>query len=622
MVLGEAICLKQAIKKVVCANRTFGHNEAAVEHTDGGTVSSWGPFQLTVTHDEAGVYSVALANSGTQTLQLQRICIEWPAGQFTPRLDARNYVQLYHSRDFTKLSGVRPIHRPNDWSDPSDASAMVTVLAHRRSGRAILIGAVPPYGDCFADLPIIHEKPHRDGAFGIGIHLHSVRRFSPGQQEKLANLIVLEGEDGTGLLGRYADRVRERLAGQLRFQPRVTGWNSWDYYAGAVRQDDMTDNAAAARELFGDSLRYIVVDEGYERQWGVWEDGWKFPAGLTGLCERIRQSGYEPGIWTAPLMVNVYTPLYREHPDWFVGDGQGNVYLKNLGYGSMAQLDITHPDVVRHLEEQFSRLRQAGFTYFKCDFTQLLLGASSFANHNVSHAGMIRKLFETIRRSIGDDVYLLACGAPYESVIGVADAHRTTGDIHNYWSHIRQNVRSMMARWWMQGSVGNTDPDFAIVRCSETTDDKALNRRQSLSPWKAGANWGSGREMNLEEAKTLLLACLLTGGDIILGDALRKLNAAGTALLERVLEHRIQRGKVVNMFAYDGDEMPTVIAESGEKTVLALFNLSDDYRTQTVPEPFRDDSGRWTEFWSGTEETPPASGAVELAPRSAKAWLI
>ncbi|WP_158606979.1 glycoside hydrolase family 36 protein [Paenibacillus ginsengarvi] len=608
--------------KVVCANQTFDRKQAKTEQSDDKTILRWDSLALSLERRDDGVCSVTIGNEGEETIRLQRVCIEWPAGQFEGRPDTREYVQLYHSRDFSKLSGIRPVHRPNEWSNPADASGMVTVLSARKDGSALLLGALPPYGDCFADFPLLHDKPHRDGAFGVGVHLHSPRSFAPGQEETLAGLIVLGGPDGNALLERYGELIRKRLDGQLRFQPRVTGWNSWDYYAGAIRQNDMIDNAETARRIFGETLRYMVVDEGYECQWGIWDSGWKFPDGLDGLCGAIRQTGYEPGIWTAPLLVNVYTPLYREHPDWFVGDAQGNVFLQNLGYGSMAQLDITHPDAAAFIAETFRRLRAAGFTYFKCDFTQLLLGASSFSGKDMSHAGMLRKLFGIIRDSIGADAYLLACGAPYEAVAGIADAHRTTGDIHNYWSHIRQNIRSMFARWWMQGTLGNMDPDFAIVRCGETTDDPQLNRRFGKQPWKVGANWCSGREMNAEEAKTLLLACLVTGGDLFLGDALGKLNLDGTMWLGRLLEQPAGRGKPVNLFRHDGDDLPIVIADYGGKTLVALFNLSDDYRVQQLPETVRQQAESGDEFWSGEREFFPASGDIPLSPRSVKAWLV
>jgi hypothetical protein len=624
MQIWQAIQWNTASISIECADRSFRGSEAALHASGNQLLYEWEAAALTLTLNENNVCTVSLRVTGTAALRLQRIRIDWPPNKLPSPPDTRDYVQLYHSRDFAHLSGVRPLHRPNSWSNVAEASSMVTVLAHRCGQEAILLGALPPYGDCFTDFPVLYDQPHRDGTFGVGIHLQSNRRIVPGRTETLAHLAVQSGSDGNELLEQYGRLARERLAPSIAFKQRVTGWNSWDYYAGAIRQEDVIANAKVARERFGDALQYIIVDEGYERQWGVWAEGWKFSDGFAHLCEQIRQSGYEPGIWTAPLMVNVYTPLYREHPDWFVGDGQGNIFTHKLSYGNMAVLDITHPEVVEHIASTFAKLRQDGFTYFKCDFTQMLIGSSTFASNELSYAGMLRKLFATIRASIGSDAYLLACGAPYESVVGIVDACRSTGDIHNFWSQILQNIRSMLARWWMQGTFGNTDPDFAIVRCTETTDDVALNRRLSLTPWKAGSNWCSGREMNAAEAKTLLLACLVTGGDLILGDALGKLNATGNELLERLLEHPVTSpGRPLNLFAHDGDELPIVIAQSGERKLLVLFNLSDDYRKQQLPDHLASSSDSpWIEFWSGEPDRSPLSGAITLAPRSAQAWWV
>jgi hypothetical protein len=318
----------------------------------------------------------------------------------------------------------------------------------------------------------------------------------------------------------------------------------------------------------------------------------------------------------------VYTPLFRDNPTWFVSDEEGNPYSHSSGYGSMVILDMTKPEVQQHIRGVFTALRQAGFTYFKCDFTQLLLGASRFFRDDLSHAGQLRELFRLIRESIGEDAYLLACGAPFESVIGIADAHRTTGDVHHYWSHIRQNIRTMQARWWMQGAVGNTDPDFVIVRCESTTDDTKLSRRLPKKPWKRGGNFYAGREMNLEEAKTLLLASYLSGGDLVLSDALRLLNETGLTLLSTVLQEPVERGVPINLFAYDGDDFPVVVAQGKGRKLLALFNLSDDYVPRRLPRPYAGLIGPHQEFWSKDPIDALEQGEMLMAPHSAKAWWV
>jgi len=623
MKLQQITVLEPSSPRVICSDRTLNGKDAKFEAGDDGKrIWRWDTISLKIARGTDEVCSVAIQNDGPRDIQLRKVCLDWPAAVFSPRLDTREYIELHHTRSMHEVPGVRPLHRPSEWSDGTEPSEMVTVLAHRATGEATLLGALPPFGDGFVRFAILHAAPHRDGDFGVGVQLESSRRLAAGEQLTLAHLVVLSGKDGVALLEQYASLIRDRVPERLRSRGRVTGWNSWDYYAGAVAEADVVENAIVSRKRYGDKLTYMVIDEGYEKQWGVWEGGWKFVDGLAALCEKIRRQGYEPGIWTAPLMVNMYTPLYREHPDWFVGDEVGNVYSRSLAYGPMAILDITHPEVVKHLEKVFTSLRQAGFTYFKCDFTHYLVGASTFHRNDMTTAGMLRELFRLIRRCIGDEAYLLSCGAPYESVIGIVDAHRTTGDIHHYWSHIRQNVRSMFARWWMQGAIGNTDPDFAIVRCSETTDDTQLERRAPQLPHNLGKNWKRGREMDLEEAKLLLLACYMTGGDIMLGDALGKLNDVGHRLLSRILDEPVERGVPINQFRCDGDDLPIVVAQGNGKKLMALFNLSDDYRPQTIPAELASEAGAFVEFWSGEREDVPAGTAIVLAPHSAKAWWI
>jgi hypothetical protein len=618
------IQFSRASLRIVCADRTFTCEDASIEENVDTSQQTWrwDSFAVSISccQDQV-VRSMTFHNHGVHDIHLRTISLEWKPMDISPYLDARSYVQLHHSQCFEKLAGVRPVHRPNDWSDPTEASSMVTVISRRLPGEALLLGALPPYEDCFVSFPILHESAHRDGAFGISVQLQVPRRIISNDVVKLAYLIMLHGKDGITLLEQYADHIRNRLPQSLLGKRRITGWNSWDYYAGAVSQRDIAQNTYKAQEQFADSIRYIVIDEGYQSQWGIWEAGWKFSDGLQAICETIRDAGFEPGIWTAPLMVNVATPLYREHPNWFVDDNDGNPYLVSIGYGSMAQLDITQSEVCEHICTIYTQLRQAGFTYFKCDFTQMLLGASRFFRDDITTAGMLRELFSLIRGSIGEDAYLLTCGAPYETVIGIADSHRTTGDIHHYWSHIRQNIRSMLARWWMQGTIGNTDPDFAIVRCDRTTDDVHLSRRMAKKPWHSGANWYAGREMNLNEAKTLLLACYVTGGDMVLGDALNHLNDTGMALLSTVLQEPVKRGVPINLFDYDGDDLPIVIAQGNGRKLLALFNLSDDYLPRKLPRPFAGLKGSHEEFWS-RQPISILEEEIIMEPHTAKAWWI
>ena len=184
--------------------------------------------------------------------------------------------------------------------------------------------------------------------------------------------------------------------------------------------------------------------------------------------------------------MNTYTPLFLEKPEWFAERADGQLQTDSYAYGPMAYLDVTRSEVLAFVKGIFRRLRAAGFEYFKVDFTQEVLECQVFHDRTLPRGAIIRKAFQTIRDAIGKKAYLLSCGAPYESVTGIADAVRITGDIHNFWSHVVMNATGVAARWWMHRKLWNNDPDFLIVRSPETCTRSDLNRAFTPKPFEHG----------------------------------------------------------------------------------------------------------------------------------------
>jgi hypothetical protein len=339
------------------------------------------------------------------------------------------------------------------------------------------------------------------------------------------------------------------------------------------------------------------------------------------MAANLRKQGFEPGIWTAPLMMSVHNPNFKYHPDWYAREEDGNIARYSMTYGDLAVLDVTHPQVEDHLRQLYTRLRQAGFTYFKCDFTQFALWPMRFHNPSCNHARIIRKTFELIRECIGQDSYLLACGAPYESVIGVADAYRIAGDIHRYWSQIRQNIRSFLCRWWMHGAVGNADPDFAIVRTDETTVGPRHETPYRIRPRMLDSAWKDGRTMTFQEAKVWLLAAYLTGGDIVLGDPIPHLNSTGIETLQRILEPLNTAAMPLNLFERDGMDKPILLAQCPDgRGILACLNLTDDEASFDLDSPLLERVRDASDFW--TDQPRAVDRRVTLPPRSSQAWVL
>jgi len=558
-----------------------------------------GNWQLRI-EEAAGAFSLHLTNCANDPVLLSTVTFaHWDADAFSSALDSADFRELIHGGSFRDSStGVKCVGRQAPGLDFVCKSSMVTVY-QKEGGGALLLGVLPPLGDAFSKLNTVHSEPHFEAAFGFSVDHIFHCLVEPGHTLSTSPLVALCGPSGTELLADFGALWHQRLGKPNIRAPRV-GWNSWDYYAGAVTRQHMDDNLATAKDLFGDAVSVFAIDEGWERQWGDWQPNHKFPEGFEDFCSHVKEEGCVPGVWTAPLLVNTYNPLFLEHPDWFASRADGQLQTDSYSYGPMAYLDVTQPAVIEHLKSVFTRLRQAGFEYFKVDFCQCILAAERFEDPTVGRNALIRLAFAAIREAIGPDCYLLSCGAPYESVVGLVDGVRSTGDIHIFWGHILRNAGALSTRWWMQGNLWNCDPDFLVIRGPDTAT-APYSKRHVVTPLGTGGGWTAGRKFNESEARCYALLIHLSGGDVFLGDVLDWLNPVGVNMLKRVLAPRNTPAVPVDLFESD-QNLPRIWISRGKDDVLVgLFNWTDKAaRIEFKPEQ-HDLPKTALDFWTGDE---------------------
>jgi hypothetical protein len=583
------------------ATATMLVNDENVEETwgadqQGRPTCQHGPWRLTVVEGAKGSLSLEIANVSQAPLPLRTVHFgRFSPAAFSPALDTWRFRELIHGASFETLAtGVKGVGRKGFALDFVVPSGLLTVY-QEEDGAALLLGVLPPIGSAFSQFTTLHSAPHLEGSFGFEIRHRFDCRVPPGKAVLTSPVLALAGAEGTRLMRDYGELWAE-LQPRTSPRPPCVGWNSWDYYSGAVTREAMDENLAAGIELFGDAFQVFVIDEGWEQQWGAWEANAKFPEGLADFCRHVKEHGRVPGIWTAPLLVNTYNPLFLAKPQWFASRADGQLQTDSYSYGPMAYLDPTQPEVLDHLRRVFGRLRDCGFEYFKVDFTQCILKAERFADPRVGRADLVRRAFAAIREAIGSDAYLLACGAPFESVTGLVDGVRTTGDIHIYWSHVLRNAQSLSARWWMTGNLWNGDPDFLVVRGPETARPP-YSRRQVVTPMGPEAGWLAGRELNEMEARTYALLVHLTGGDVILGDPLRQLEPKALAMIRRVLQPR-RPAVPVDLFTSDQDLPRIWISEGETDTLVGLFNWSESTARLDFDPKAHGLSGTPRDFWT------------------------
>ena len=382
------------------------------------------------------------------------------------------------------------------------------------------------------------DPPVESGAPSLVRQMHGPEYASGGLQSEL---VTMFGDDptvhaGDGVL-RFVDgelhgatTMFDSLGAWAAAQPgRATapfqvGWCSWYQYFDRVTEDDIRSNLALAGAWPFDVFQ---IDDGFQPAIGDWlSTNDKFPSSLDALAGDIAGAGFRPGLWIAPFLAAPDSEVARAHPDWFATHhtGQPLVGMVNEHWGGAVHvLDTTKADVLEHLELLARDLVSMGFTYLKLDFTYAPGLVGTYEDPRPTVRERVRAGFEAIRRGAGDDAFLLGCGAPIASCIGIVDGMRIGPDVAPRWEprdhfpgyaavapSTANALRATRARQFMHRRLWLNDPDCVMLRTTDT----------DLTP---------------EQVRTWALAVGDSGGMVLVSDDLALLGADERSLLDDVI---------------------------------------------------------------------------------------
>lgn len=554
-----------------------------------------GPWSVDVLLDQSrnGLDLVEIRIEPTPSHQLRRVFVRIPGGRHSlPELNTSDtrMVLLPHGvfveKGVVTLGGDRG----------TVVSRFLTVLRPNHGGPSILAGV----GALADDLSFFQV----DGkALDAGFEPRRVLT----RDEKYV-LAFGAGDDPIDLLGTYG-RYLSSFA--RRRQPSVAGWNSWDYYGASVGMDDLRAEMAAIKATpLADKLTHFIIDMGWWADWGENVPNRRFLASFRSIAKEIEDAGFVPGIWHAPLLASPWSRAGRHRQDLFVQAENGGPAT----VGESAILDWSNPEVIEQMKGFFRSLRRAGFGYFKLDYIYSDAIHQSGTRHDDTRGAfaIIRNGFRAIREAVGDDGYILNCGAARECSVGIADASRISTDIHTFWGHVWHNTREIACHLWENGNLWNIDPDFALVRSKETTDDPFPNYIYRHRPWEDRNHfWMAGPEASFEELKVWLTVVHLVGGDVVLSDSIARLNRTGIAALGKLFPRMDQSARPLDLFH---STIPRFwLGQSGRRQRLGVFNWDDEARPISVPAGL-DVPSEGTDVWTSrrvrlTEKTvmPPRS---------------
>ncbi|MFP5372564.1 MAG: glycoside hydrolase family 36 protein [Actinomycetes bacterium] len=277
--------------------------------------------------------------------------------------------------------------------------------------------------------------------------------------------LVVPGAGLEGALARWGEGFAQR-AGVGAVRPAPTAWCSWYHYFTEVTQADVEENLAAMDDLDLD-VEVVQIDDGYQAELGDWLTLSDRFTGLDDIVSRIRGHGRRAGIWVAPFFLGGRSATFRAHPDWVVGGAD-----PGTGWDQQLHaLDVTHPAAEAYLRDVFGTLRGLGIDYFKVDF--LFAGAMDGRQAQpVDGVAAYRHGLRIIREAIGEDAYLLGCGAPILPSVGLVDAMRVGPDIsHSYepadgdlsQPSQRAAAANTRQRAWQHGRFWVNDSDCLVA---------------------------------------------------------------------------------------------------------------------------------------------------------------
>ncbi len=381
------------------------------------------------------------------------------------------------------------------------------------------------------------------------------------------------------------------------------GWCSWYRYFDKVTEHDFASNleaVALGRDRL--PLAFVQLDDGYQAQVGDWF-GTKptFPSDLKTLTDRVRARGHTPGVWLAPYIVRADARLWRDHPEWLLREDSGRP--SNAGfawYKWCYGLDPTHPGVREHTRRLMeTAVGQWGFPYLKLDF--LFAAALPGRRHDprLTRAQAMRLALTDIREAAGDDTFVLGCGCPLGSAVGLVDGMRIGADVAPDWlpmlfspkfSPLLRHEREMPStrnaiqniivraplhrRWWLN------DPDCLLARDDETRLTEA-------------------------EVRSLATVIALSGGIFFVSDDLAHLSPARQRYLTPLLPFLEQSARAPGWLQSTTPDLLILplAGPAGHWLVAGLFNWRDAPAdgAWTLPELGLDPhSDYWiSDFWDG-----------------------
>lgn len=352
-----------------------------------------------------------------------------------------------------------------------------------------------------------------------------------------------------------------------------TGWCSWYQFYNKINEEKILKVLSSYRNR-KIPLDYFQIDDGYQSAVGDWleSDQRRFPGGMAALAGQIRNSGYKPGIWMAPLTVEKGSKLFRDHKDWLVTHPSGRPLAAGFNHvhwsGPFYSLDILKPQVQDYVKECLVYYRKSGYDLLKADF---LYGAAMMPRGGMTRGQIMQFALEKIQQAWRVNQpggTILGCGVPLGSAAGKVEYLRTGCDVSPQWQAPWQKrlgfaervstqsaLRSVVTRLFYNQRAFLTDPDVFYLDSSRVS-------------------------LNQEQRHTLFALTQLAGSLTMTSDDPAQYNPEVEQKYKSQFPHRPKSIEEVK----EMDDLYTITFRIDNLSYLMMINLSSRRREVSLPE--------------------------------------
>lgn len=357
------------------------------------------------------------------------------------------------------------------------------------------------------------------------------------------------------------------------FPPSPRGWCSWYYYYTNISEEDIRENLLRVQSWRSEvPLDLVQIDDGFESQVGDWLTfKSSFPHGVAPLAQEIREAGLQAGLWLAPFIVHPQSQLARQHPEWLLRKPSGRPVNAGFVWNTFATaLDLTVPQALEYAAQVVhTAVYDWGFPYLKLDFLYAAALPGRYHQPTLTRAQVLRRGMETLRQATGTETFLLGCGAPLGSVLGLVNAMRIGADISGSWQ-----PEYLGHRWFFKGEPHMPAAHNAI---RNTLTRAPLHRRWWINDPDCLLLRPDTR-LTLPEVQTLASVIALSGGSLLLSDNLTTLPIERIRIAQVLLPLIEERPEVLDLLETDHPAhiRLDLTGAIGEWHLLAFINWSDE----------------------------------------------